>query len=169
MSENRPSRLVGQDVGAALAEDRARRDLGAVDLVLHRGPVWACRVILRQARFEVDVHAPFGQFCGQDLAQGRPPAVLECVAMGRRIHRSPLPVRSKCRPHDPDVCVDVSLTGRVLDVNEHQGKHPGLGPLDLAIHPLSDRLFLELVEGLLGHGFQDGDRFADALVVRSRQ
>ncbi len=126
MSENRPSRLVGQDVGATLAKDRTRRDLGAIDPVLHRGPVGACRVVPRQARLDVDVHATLGQFSGHYLAQGRSPAVLERMAMGCRIDRSPLPVGSEGRLHDPDMGVDVGLTGFVLDVNEHQGKHLGM-------------------------------------------
>ena len=126
-------------------------------------------MILCQAWSEVDFHPPLGRFRCHDPAEGCPATMLERVAMGGCVHGPPLPVGSEGRLHDPDMCVDVGLTGLVFDVDEDQGKDLGLGPLDLPIHPLTDRLGFELMEGLLRHGFQDGDRFLDALAVRSRQ
>ena len=121
MSEHRPSHLVGQDVGAALAEDRTRWDLGAVDLVLHRGPVRTCRVILRKTRLEAELHAKLGQFCGHHLAEGCPATMLKRVTMGGCVHGSPLPICAKGRLHDPDMDVNVGFTGLVFDMDEYQG------------------------------------------------
>lgn len=47
MTEHSLSRLMGQNVGAALAEDRTRLDFRAKELVPHRGPVGARRVVSR--------------------------------------------------------------------------------------------------------------------------
>lgn len=165
MTEHRPGSLVREDFAAPLADHRARGYLDAIELVLHRGPVGPCWVVLRQARLEANVHAALGHLGGHHLAQGRTPAVLKRAAMGGRIHRSPLPVLAKSGPHHPDMGMNMGFTGLVLDVNEDQRQHLGLGPLHLAVHPLSNRLVFELPEGLPGHGFHDGDGFVDALAA----